>query len=176
MALQSLYRRVLGARFESLPEVLKRFHGGTTGGRARGRFRVERGRGRMRNLLASLSGFPPAGEDVPVGLEVMVKGDRERWSRKFPGNTFTTWQWADGELLMERVGSIVFSSSLEIDGPFLRYPFRRAWLLGIPLPRKLSPHVVGWVRAGDDGWQVEVRISVPFFGELVHYEGWVEPE
>jgi hypothetical protein len=174
--LQSLYRRVLGSRFETLPDVLKRFHDEASGGRARGRFRVERGRGRLRNLVASLSGFPHAGEDVPVALEVEVKGNRERWNRRFPGKTFTTWQWADGELLMERVGSIVFSSSLEIDGPVLRYPFRRAWLLGLPLPRRLSPHVVGWVCAGDRGWQVVVHISVPFLGELVHYEGWVEPE
>ncbi len=77
---------------------------------------------------------------------------------------------------MERVGPIVFSSSLEIDGSFVRYPFRRAWLLGIPLPPRLSPHVEGWVCAGDRGWQVMVRISAPFLGELVHYEGWVEPE
>jgi hypothetical protein len=139
-------------------------------------FRVERGRGRLRNLLASLSGFPKAGAEVPVALEVEVVGSRERWNRRFPGRTFTTWQWADGELLMERVGSIVFSSSLEIDGPYLRYPFRRAWLLGFPLPKRLSPHVVGWVRAGDLGWQVVVHISVPLLGELVHYEGWVEPE
>ena len=87
-----------------------------------GTFRVVRGRGRLRNLAASLSGLPQAGEDVPVRLEVVVKGEpRALESAAFPASTFTTLQWADGELLMERSDRLVFSSTLVIDGPYLRY-------------------------------------------------------
>src|SRR4051794_344293 len=51
-----LYRRILGERFEALPEVLRRFHDAPGGGRARGSFRIERGRGWLRNGLATLLG------------------------------------------------------------------------------------------------------------------------
>ncbi len=48
MASPSLYRRVLGAGFDELPDVLKRFHGGAAGGSARGTFRVAWGHGLIR--------------------------------------------------------------------------------------------------------------------------------
>ena len=58
----------------------------------------------------------------------------------------------------------------------MRYEFRRAWFAGIPLPVWLSPYVDGYVDAGETGWRVVVHIFAPFLGEIVHYEGWVEPE
>ena len=45
MAPKSVYRRVLGDRFDALPEVLKRFHDVTRKSKARGTFRVTRGSG-----------------------------------------------------------------------------------------------------------------------------------
>jgi hypothetical protein len=176
MAAPSLYRRILGAQFETLPAVLRRFHDADGGGRARGAFQVERGPGRLRNGLASLLGLPQAGSDVPVRLRVAVEGDRERWIRDFDGHRVETVQWARGETLMECSGHVRFSCGLVLDGSRLRYEFRRAWFAGIPMPRWFSPGVESYVDAGDAGWRVVVRVLVPFLGELVRYEGWVEPE
>ena len=176
MASLSVYRRVLGPRFDALPLVLRRFHDAAAGGRARGTLRVERGPGRMRNAVATLLGLPRAGEDVPVRLKVVVQGDRERWLRDFAGRCFSSLQWAEGDLLMERVGPGSFSSALFVHGSRLCYEFRRAWFAGIPLPVWLSPYVDGYVDAGDTGWRVVVHVFAPFLGEIVHYEGWVEPE
>jgi len=36
--------------------------------------------------------------------------------------------------------------------------------------------VDGGADAGGGGWRVTVRIAAPVLGELVRYEGWVEPE
>jgi hypothetical protein len=107
---------------------------------------------------------------------VEVEGDRERWVRHLPGRRLETVQWARGDLLMEAVGPTSFSSALVVDGPCLRYVFGRAWFLGVPLPRRLAPVVDGSACAGDGGWRVAVRIAAPVLGELVRYEGWVEPE
>jgi Domain of unknown function (DUF4166) len=176
MAALSLYRRVLGADFDKLPEVLKRFHGGARGGSARGTFRVGRADGIIRNSVAELLRMPRAGEHVPIHLEVVVKGDREHWLRHFPGRCTTTVQWADGNLLMERFGLTSFSSVLVVQGSRVQYEFRRAWFAGIPLPVWLSPYVDGYVDAGETGWRVAVHIFAPFLGEIVQYEGWIEPE
>jgi hypothetical protein len=109
-------------------------------------------------------------------LEVIVEGQSERWNRHFPGRCTATLQWADGSLLMERLGLHSFSSSLVIEGSRVHYLFQRAWFAGIPLPAWLSPHVESFVDAGDTGWWVVVHVFAPFLGEIIHYEGWVEPE
>jgi hypothetical protein len=54
--------------------------------------------------------------------------------------------------------------------------FGRAWFLGVPVARGLAPFVDGYVDAGERDWLVVVHIFVPFLGEVLHYEGWVEPE
>jgi len=176
MASESLYRRVMGDRFDALPEVLKRFHGAVGTSNARGTFRVTRGSCFLRNLVATALGMPRAGENVPVHLEVVALEGREIWLRHFPGQTLKSVQWARGDLLMERFWLWSFSSRLELSGSRVDYVFERAWFLGIPVPRLLAPFVDGNVDAGAAGWQVVVHIFAPFLGEIVHYEGWIEPE
>ena len=176
LASESLYRRVLGTRFDELPEVLRRFHDAPAGAKARGVFRVERGAGRIRNALATVMGFPRAGNDVPVELHVVIEGDRERWIRQIGGRRLVSTQWAQGSSLMERAGAASFSCSLLVEGSRLHYQFLRAWWMGIPLPGFLAPFVESYVEAGDRGWRVLVRIFAPLVGEVACYQGWIEPE
>lgn len=172
----SLYRRILGERFDALPDVLRRFHDSPTGGRVRGTFRVRRGAGRLKRAVASLLGLPESGEAVPVCLEIVVEGERERWCRTIGERRLVTVQWAAGDLLMESFGPFVAACALVIDGPCVRYEFRRAYFGGIPLPRWASPAVTGLVVAGESGWRVETYVIAPSLGKIVSYEGWVELE
>ena len=176
MPTQSLYRRVLGARFDDLPSSLRRFHDTEGGGRAKGVFQVERGRGWLRNIVASLMGFPPAGVNVPVVLEVVALRDRERWVRRFPTKTVVSTQWERDQLLIEAFGLYSFSSRLSLAGADLVYEFYQARLAGVPLPRWFAGHAEGMVTGDENGWRVVVRIFAPVLGEIVHYEGRVEPE
>jgi hypothetical protein len=77
---------------------------------------------------------------------------------------------------MEKRGPVSFSSALVVRRSRLVYEFRRAWFAGIPLPAGLSPYIDGYVDAGETGWRLAVHIFAPFVGEIVHYEGWIEPE
>ena len=137
---------------------------------------MERGPGRLRNGVASILGMPPAGTHVPVRLQVVAEDDRERWIRDFDGHRVETVQWAREEMLMEALGRVCFCCALVLEGPRLRYEFRRAWFAGIPIPRWLSPSVMSYVEAGDAGWFVVVHVLAPLLGALVKYEGWIEPE
>jgi hypothetical protein len=119
-------------------------------------------------------GMPESSPALPVCLEVVAEGEHERWCRSFGDRRLVTVQWAAGDLLMESFGPIAFSSVLALDGPRLTYEFRRAWFVGVPLPRRVSPVVTGSVVAGESGWWVETRATAPFLGEIVRYEGWVE--
>jgi hypothetical protein len=176
LASQCLYRRVLGPRFEALPAVLKRFHETPGGGKARGRFRVERGAGAIRNGLASLCHMPPATDDVPVRLDVVVDGEREHWRRYFGDHCLASVQWAQGELLMESFGAGAFASAIAIEGSRMRYDVRRTWLAGAPIPGWSAPEIDGHVDAGETGWRVVTHFAVPILGKIVHYEGIVELE
>jgi len=120
--------------------------------------------------------MPRAGDTVPVRLQVVVEGDKERWYRHFPGRSLSSLQWADRSLLKESFGLGSYTWDLVIDGMRLTHEFRQARVAGIPIPRPLAPHVDGWVDAGDTGWTVVVHIFFPLLGEIVSYEGWVEPE
>lgn len=172
---QGLYRRVLGEQFDALPEVLRRFHTIPGGGAAGGTLRVQRGRGWLRNALASLLGLPRAGTEVPVQLRVQVDGDRERWVRSFRGQPVVSLQWARDGLLMERAGLFSFSCRLVVAGPRLVFDFQRAWVAGVPLPRLFAPFVESYLDAEENGWWLLVRIFAPVLGEIVSYEGWIEP-
>jgi Domain of unknown function (DUF4166) len=111
MPWQALYRRVLGERFDTLPDVLKRFHGPADKSNARGVFRVTRGKGFLRNLVATMLRMPRAGDDVPVHLEVIPLKDCEIWLRHFPGQTLKSVQWAREHLLIELWARVVFEHS-----------------------------------------------------------------
>lgn len=172
----SLYRRILGAQFDTLPEVLRRFHDTPGGGQARGTLSVKRPPARLHNTLANLLGLPRSGTDVPVRLHVTVEQDRERWVRHFNEHVLQSVQWAQGDRLMEAIGPSTISCSLVVDGANLRYEFGRAWFCGIPLPRWFAPYVESWLTAHDESWYVTVRIFAPLLGELIHYEGWLQPQ
>lgn len=176
MAAASLYRRILAEQFDALPGVLRRFHDHPGGGCACGDLRVVRGQGHLSRLIGAVLGLPQAGDAVPVRLRVAVEGDRERWVREFASRRVETVQWEHEGLLFERFGPTAFASELVLDGVCLRYEFRRAWLLGIPLPRWLAPDVTGAVQAGDNGWTLVTEISLPLAGRLVRYDGWVVTE
>jgi hypothetical protein len=120
--------------------------------------------------------MPKAGENVPVQLEVIALEDREIWLRHFPGQILKSVQRDRGGLLLERFGLGSFSSTLEVCGSRVVYRFGRAWFLGVPVPRRFAPFVESYVDAGETAWLVVVRLFAPLLGEIVHYEGWVEPE
>src|SRR5947199_5112323 len=104
--MSSLYRRLLGPAFDSLPATLRDFHDVETEWHGHARFRVTRGRGWLRNLVAAAGRLPPAGEDVPLRLRLVAEGERERWVRHFGGHRLESVQWAQDGLLVESLGAL----------------------------------------------------------------------
>ena len=171
----SLYQRILGEDFERLPEPLRRFHGSERGGRLEGLFRVERGRGYVRNRLADLGKLPPAGERVPLRLDVRVADAVEHWTRSFgPTQLFTRQLERHGRLvelhppwkLRIRLGATPKGMSLDHE---------RCYWLGIPLPGFIAPKVETYVEERGESWFVAVAIRMPLVGMVCRYSGEVRP-
>jgi hypothetical protein len=170
-----LYANLLGKDFRRLCPALRRFHGCAHGGVATGIFRVTRGRGWLRSLLATIAALPPAGDAVAVTLRVTARGGGELWDRSFGAHRLATRQAAWRDLLLEYAGPVCFGLEPSVRGGGLRFRTRRVWVLGLPVPFRLAPTVDAALVPGGDGWSVRVRARVPVLGELLSYEGKVDP-
>jgi hypothetical protein len=178
----TLYESVLGDRFAALPPVLRRFHA-RGDARAHGILRVERGRGPLVRLAAWIMNMPPASDHAVVELRVVVEDGREVWTRSFtiPGDErgppMITRQWREDGYLVEAVGPTRTYFELESEPEGMCFRQRRCTILGIPIPRMLAPHVHARASSFDtEGWEVEVRISLPVIGLLVEYAGRLIPD
>ncbi len=169
----SVYRRLLGPALDSLPPTLRDFHDVETEWRGHARFRITRGRGRLRNLAATLGRLPPSGEDVAMRLRVVAEGPRERWLREFGGHKLESVQWPQDGLLMESLGALRLGFRVTVEPPALRLTAVRAWLLGVPWPLALAPTGEGEEVGRPEGCAVVVRGYAPVLGLLVQYEGLV---
>lgn len=176
----TLYQRLLAEQFAKLPPVLQDFHGTVSGGRAAGHVQVIRGRGVFHRLLGRLLGLPPAGERVPVRLQVVVKGEREQWFRVFEGErvvSLNAVQYAeetpDCRLLVESFGPmrLLFQPVVEEDGLVFEQVGCR--LGAIRLPRPVAPQAGAELRGRAEDWHIDVRMALPLMGLLLRYRGTV---
>lgn len=171
----SLYRRVLGKRFQQLHPLLQELHDRPEG-KAEGVFRIIRPPQLFQRLLGTLLGMPAAAENVPTTLQVqLLDNGVEKWARSFGTFRMTTWQWPWRDLLLERSGPVTFGMHLEIADGGMRFICKRVWLLGIPLPLLLAPRVFALVSPVDGGWQAKVQLRFPLIGEMLGYEGEIYP-
>ncbi|MBR0657483.1 SDR family oxidoreductase [Plastoroseomonas arctica] len=174
-----LYRRVLGPAFDALPPRVQELHGRIAARAWRGRAQVLRGRGWLARLVASLLGFPPAAEDVPLTVTLTPEDGRERWTRDFGGKRFESVQACgaarDQHLIVERFGRIAVSLALVLEGEQLFLVPRRWSLFGIPMPHSLLPAGRSHETELDGRFVFDVEIAAPLVGLVIAYRGSLDP-
>jgi len=140
-----------------------------------GRCTVERGHNPLAWLIATLIGFPNAGSDQSITVNLTLDGDGERWVRSSGGRTFSSVQHAGRGrsewLVRERFGPVYVDMALVVEGANLRYVVRHWGVLGIPLPLSLGPHSTAIESVQDGKFRFEVEIRHPFTGLIVRYCG-----
>lgn len=174
-----LYARLLGAAWDELPEAVRQMHSDGNKWTVEGRATVERGRNPQARLAAWTIGFPPAGQNVPVRVTFTRSRAGEHWQRDFGGNRFASHQ-AEGtgqaaHLLSERFGPFKFDIALVVDGDYLRLVPRRWSFLGLPMPRWLMPNGDNFETVEDGRFRFNVEIRLPLAGNVVRYQGWLQP-
>jgi hypothetical protein len=173
-----LYPQLLGASWDDLAESVKRLHEKPGRIHATGTFRVRHGTRRLARWLIRLLRFPPAGEAVDVGLDVIPTDYGEEWRRTFAGRPLVSFQWRSSDgILAERIGPLEARFWLEVSNGTLTYSFRNAVLrlgpLRIPLPRWFAPQILGSETSisGCDHVRVSVKATMPVLGLLIGYDG-----
>jgi hypothetical protein len=179
----ALYPRLLGNAWTELDAAVRHWHDATCQVQGAGLFTVRHGPGGLARFLAWLLRLPPAGEALTTRLVIRRQAWGETWSRTFAGKALRTVQYQRGAaLLAERLGGLEFRFRLSVIEHALEFWHTdTAGVLGslrVPLPRWLSPRLTAREWAGPEAGslRVAVRISVPFVGLLIAYEGWLRRE
>lgn len=171
----SLYRQLLGARFEAQPPTAQRLHSRAGRQHYRGEVDVLRGSGLLSRLCGWTTRLPSSGRG-PIGVEIVAADGREQWTRKIAGHAMRSHLWARDGLLCERLGLVTFGFRLEVVDSAVEWRVQRVRSLGVPLPVKWFARV--WAREfEEDGrYRFEVVAALPMAGLLVDYRGWLDVE
>jgi hypothetical protein len=146
-----IYRALLEDDFEKLPRALRVFHSAPGNRCATGMATV-----RHENaFLAWVVGFPAAGEQIPLRLDVSATEDEETWTRWFGGAMRRSTQRMAGNLLMESAGPVRIGFRIRASESGMQFELRRARLWGIPIPLRIE----AVARGGETSWEVEVRVA-----------------
>lgn len=163
---------------DTMPEPIRRFHSMVGEPVWRGRASVVRGAGPVTWFLAWMIGLPPSAPEVDVAVSVERDATgRERWTRNFGGQEFhSVLAFSANKGLSETFGPLTCELGLTASAKGTTMPVARGWLFGIPLPKFLLPKSDTSETLDSQGrFQFNVNITLPLFGLLVRYQGWLSP-
>ena len=170
-----LYERVLGQAWQELPSAIRQLHTVTSEANFTGVCTVERGENLLARLIATLVGFPNAGAEQKINVQLIAQGRGERWIRTCGEQAFSSVQTAgrDGSewLVRERFGPVSVDMALVVAGESLRYFVRRWAILGIPMPFFMAPSSSASESVEEGRFRFDVSISHRWTGLIVHYRG-----
>jgi hypothetical protein len=169
----SLYRRVMGERYEALPEMVRKIHHVCGDSGASGAAIVTGGQNIFARLIAKVMRFPKAGS-CALHVSFAEKDGVERWTRCFGDQSFTSHLSGRDGRLVERFGSLRFLFDLPSDERGLEMRIRGWSFLGLPLPLALAPQGIAREWQENGRFRFDVPISLPLVGLIVHYTGWLE--
>lgn len=171
---EPLYRRVMGARFDRLPPVLRAMHSVLREGGADGEAEVSGARSPVGALIARIVGFPPPGRHR-LHVSFVEHEHGEVWTRQFGRRAFASHLGESGGRLTERFGPMRFHFDLPSDGTGLAMEIRRWTVFGVPMPMVLAPRSRAREWEEDGRFHFDVPIALPLIGRVVHYRGWLNP-
>lgn len=170
------FRTVLDDSFASLAPAVQALHAGDATATWTGRVQVRRGAGLLARLCARLASLPPTMDDAPVSVRFVCAEGCELWQRDFAGHAMHSRLRAVVGDLVESLGPLRFAFRLDaVDGAIhWRVRSVRAFAL-LPLPARWFAGVEcrEFERAGRYAFQV--RAGLPLVGEVIAYDGWLEP-
>jgi NAD(P)-dependent dehydrogenase (short-subunit alcohol dehydrogenase family) len=173
------FERTLGTdAYAQLPAPIRDFHSPLGEPIWIGEASVENGSSLPARLVSRLYGLPQASSAIPVRVSVEREADgRETWTRNFGGEEFhSVMKPGPNGRLTEWFGPLGFDLALAASTGGLSLPVTRWQLFGLPMLRFLLPISEATETLDSLGrFRFDVRLSLPFFGLLTHYRGWLKP-
>lgn len=118
-----LFQQALGTEFQNLPVRVQELHSQIEYASFSGKARVTRGQNWLSKLIAGIFGFPNAGTEIPVHVEMTCQEDHEVWRRIFGGKAFqSVLSLSKPNHFKERFGPFTFEMQLPIRNNALHMP------------------------------------------------------
>ena len=164
----TLFRRLLGRAYESLPGPIQAVHDQPANWR--GHCTVERGPGIAARGLGWLMALPPPGRHAAIEVHIEPHPRGETWTRAIGGKLMCSHLREEGGLLVESMGPATFRFVLERHASHVGWRLHSVCALGMPLPRRLF--AIDAKESVEDGlYRFEVRAAIIGIGLLVAYDG-----
>ena len=154
--------------FARLSPLLQRAHTGKI--RLIGSAQVKRDR-HIANALCSLFKLPYAGDRVHLRVDCYHNRDSMLWIRRFNTREMRSHFSSEGDFLVEHLGPLKLYFTLTEARGKLHYLFTRTRLLGVTLPRFLSPKITAEEYALNDQYYFSVTVFIFLIGHVISYEG-----
>lgn len=174
------FERALGETpFHRMPPALQMLHRADSPPVWQGEANIDRGTSLPARLGAWIIGLPNTGRKVPVTvtLDRDTSGTGEKLTRNFSGKRFFShMRLGPNNEVVEGFGLMRFTLGVTADEEGTRMPVTEWRIAGISLPRFLLPRSDTREFQDKEGrFNFDVRVSLPHFGLLVHYRGWLVP-
>ena len=170
----SLFQRLLGSSFETLPAPIRRLHDTRKHKVFAGNCRIERGSHWLVPLFALAMSLPKAGDDVPVEISIQSAGGEETWARNFAGQPMRSALSERNGQLEERLGPMCFRFALRVENQATVWTLEGVKLLGLlPLPLAWFKGMGARESAQSGRYHFDVSAALPVVGRLIHYRGWL---
>jgi hypothetical protein len=173
MSAASVFQRVMGDSFATLPVPIQSVHDARASKVLRGRASVQRGAHWLARLLAPIASLPPTASDIALTVSISADASGETWTRDFGGHRMRSRLWAQGDLLAERLGPITLIFRLIAQDGRIEWRVAGARYVGIPLPASWFSGASATEQLVDGRYSFDVRAALPIVGLLVHYRGWL---
>ena len=168
----SLYERLMGPAFHTLPPTLRAMHQPRRDATAEGEAQVIGGSNAVARILAATLGFPALGQHK-LQVDFVERDGVERWTRTFGHRSFTSELSASKGRLVERFGPLRFQFDLPADHTGLSMRMRGWSIFAVPLPAILSPRATAREWEAGGLFHFDVSIGLPLIGPIVRYRGWL---
>jgi len=178
MTSAALFPSLLGDdAWHALPAAVRAMHGAAPILHANGLADVA-GAGHLpARGLRRLLGLPVPGSQQVLALTIERHGTRETWIRRFTGRRMQSVldRRPDSPLLYERLGPTTLGFALRRDSDAIDWQLCSVHVLGLPLPRALHGRVLSRSGMRDGRYHFSIDVRLPLLGQLIAYEGWLEP-
>lgn len=170
------FRAILGESLAALAPAVRRLHAATGSEVWAGRVVVRRGTGRLARCGARLTGLPPTMDEAPLRVRFACADGAETWQRDFAGHAMNSCLRADAGVLVEALGPVRFAFRLDVVDGAIHWTVRSVRLFGfLPLPARWFAGVNCREYQRDGRYAFQVRAGLPLVGEVIAYDGWLEP-
>ena len=163
--------------WHSLPTAVRAMHGAVPMLHAHGLADVAGAGHFPARCLRRLLGLPAPGPQQALALTIERRGTHETWTRRFAHRRMQSVldRRPRSPLLYERLGLATLGFALRCDGDAIDWQLRSLHVFGLPLPRALHGKVLSRSGFRDGRYYFSVDVRLPLLGQLIGYQGWLEP-